>query len=84
MLEKISRNKASFLPRRVRVYTATLGYPNQQPAVPPKKDVARKTRWIGFYYLTPCLLPAVAVLGSCEPKKPDPSRSSTACYGNPT
>jgi hypothetical protein len=26
----------------------TLGYPGHQPPVPPKKDVARKTRWIGF------------------------------------
>jgi nitroreductase len=26
----------------------TLGYPDHQPPMPPKKDVARKTRWIGF------------------------------------
>ncbi len=25
-----------------------LGYPDHQPSVPPKKDVAAKTRWIGF------------------------------------
>ena len=26
----------------------TLGYPGHQPPVPPKKDVALKTRWLGF------------------------------------
>ncbi len=26
----------------------TLGYPDHQPPMPPKKDVARKTRWLGF------------------------------------
>jgi hypothetical protein len=26
----------------------TLGYPDHQPPVPPKKDVTRKTRWLGF------------------------------------
>jgi nitroreductase len=26
----------------------TVGYPDHQPPMPPKKDVARKTRWIGF------------------------------------
>ncbi len=48
MLGKISCNGAGFLPRRVRVYTATLGYPDHQPPVPPKKEVARKTRQTSF------------------------------------
>ena len=33
---------------RELVAIITLGYPDHQPPVPPKKDVASKTRWIGF------------------------------------
>jgi nitroreductase len=33
---------------RELVAIVTLGYPDHQPPVPPKKDVAAKTRWIGF------------------------------------
>jgi nitroreductase len=33
---------------RELIAIVTLGYPDHQPPVPPKKDVARKTRWIGF------------------------------------
>jgi nitroreductase len=30
------------------VAIVTLGHPDHQPAMPPKKNVAQKTRWIGF------------------------------------
>jgi nitroreductase len=33
---------------RELVAIVTLGYPDHQPPMPPKKDVAQKTRWIGF------------------------------------
>jgi len=33
---------------RELVALVTLGYPDHQPPMPPKKDVAQKTRWIGF------------------------------------
>jgi len=33
---------------RELVAIITLGHPDHQPPVPPKKDVASKTRWIGF------------------------------------
>jgi nitroreductase len=33
---------------RELVAIVTLGYPDHQPAMPPKKDIAQKTRWIGF------------------------------------
>jgi nitroreductase len=33
---------------RELVAIITLGYPDHQPAMPPKKDIAQKTRWIGF------------------------------------
>jgi nitroreductase len=33
---------------RELVAIVTLGYPDHQPPVPPKKDVVAKTRWIGF------------------------------------
>lgn len=42
---------AAFLgipPDRELVAIVTLGYPDHQPAMPPKKDVAQKTRWLGF------------------------------------
>jgi hypothetical protein len=42
---------AAFLevpPDRELVAIITLGYPDHQPAMPPKKDIAQKTRWIGF------------------------------------
>jgi nitroreductase len=42
---------ATFLgvpPDRELVAIVTLGYPDHQPPMPPKKDVARKTIWIGF------------------------------------
>ena len=42
---------AAFLgipPDRELVAIVTLGYPDHQPAMPPKKEVARKTRWLGF------------------------------------
>ena len=42
---------AAFLgvpPDRELVAIVTLGYPDHQPPMPPKKDVALKTRWLGF------------------------------------
>lgn len=42
---------AAFLgvpPDRELVAIVTLGYPDHQPPMPPKKDVAKKTRWLGF------------------------------------
>ncbi|RPJ11179.1 MAG: NAD(P)H-flavin oxidoreductase, partial [Deltaproteobacteria bacterium] len=33
---------------RELVAIVTLGYPDHQPPMPPKKDVAQKTRWLGF------------------------------------
>ncbi len=33
---------------RELVAIVTLGYPDHQPPMPPKKDVVQKTRWIGF------------------------------------
>jgi len=42
---------ATFLgvpPDRELVAIVTLGYPDHQPPMPPKKDVAKKTRWLGF------------------------------------
>lgn len=42
---------ANFLgvpPDRELVAIVTLGYPDHQPPMPPKKDVAKKTRWLGF------------------------------------
>ncbi len=42
---------ATFLgvpPDRELVAIITLGYPDHQPPMPPKKDVAKKTRWLGF------------------------------------
>jgi nitroreductase len=42
---------ASFLgiPKdRELVAIVALGYPDHQPPMPPKKDVAQKTRWLGF------------------------------------
>lgn len=42
---------AAFLgipPDRELVAIVTLGYPDHQPPMPPKKEVARKTRWLGF------------------------------------
>ncbi|HSO63132.1 MAG TPA: nitroreductase family protein [Desulfobacterales bacterium] len=33
---------------RELVAIVTLGYPDHQPAMPPKKDIAQKTRWLGF------------------------------------
>jgi nitroreductase len=42
---------AAFLgvpPDRELVAMVPLGYPDHQPPMPPKKDVAQKTRWIGF------------------------------------
>ena len=42
---------ATFLgvpPDRELVAIVTLGYPGHQPPMPPKKDVAKKTRWLGF------------------------------------
>jgi nitroreductase len=42
---------AAFLeipPDRELVAIVTLGYPDHQPPMPPKQDVAQKTRWIGF------------------------------------
>jgi nitroreductase len=42
---------ASFLgipPDRELVAIVTLGYPDHQPPMPPKKNVAQKTRWLGF------------------------------------
>lgn len=42
---------AAFLgipPDRELVAIVTLGYPDHQPAMPPKKEVAQKTRWLGF------------------------------------
>ena len=33
---------------RELVAIVTLGYPDHQPPMPPKKDIAQKTRWIGF------------------------------------
>jgi nitroreductase len=33
---------------RELVALVTLGYPDHQPPRPPKKDVAKKTRWLGF------------------------------------
>jgi len=33
---------------RELVAIVSLGHPDHQPPMPPKKDVARKTRWIGF------------------------------------
>jgi nitroreductase len=33
---------------RELVAIITLGYPDHQPPMPPKKDIAQKTRWIGF------------------------------------
>ena len=42
---------AAFLtipPDRELVAIVTLGYPDHQPLMPPKKDVVQKIRWIGF------------------------------------
>jgi nitroreductase len=42
---------AAFLeipPDRELVAIVTLGYPDHEPPMPPKKDVVQKTRWIGF------------------------------------
>jgi nitroreductase len=42
---------AAFLgipPDRELVAIVTLGYPDHQPPMPPKKDLAKKTRWLGF------------------------------------
>jgi nitroreductase len=33
---------------RELVAIVTLGYPDHQTPMPPKKDIAQKTRWIGF------------------------------------
>jgi len=33
---------------RELVAIVALGYPDHQPPMPPKKDVAQKTRWLGF------------------------------------
>jgi nitroreductase len=33
---------------RELVAIVTLGYPDHTPPMPPKKDIAQKTRWIGF------------------------------------
>jgi nitroreductase len=33
---------------RELVAIVTLGYPDHQPPMPPKKDIAQKTRWLGF------------------------------------
>ena len=35
-------------PDRELMAIVTLGYPDHQPPMPPKKDVVQKTRWIGF------------------------------------
>lgn len=42
---------AAFLgvpPDRELVAIVTLGYPDHRPPMPPKKNVAQKTRWLGF------------------------------------
>jgi nitroreductase len=42
---------AAFLgvpPDRELVAIVTLGYPDHQPSIPLKRDVALKTRWLGF------------------------------------
>jgi hypothetical protein len=42
---------ATFLgvpPDRELVAIVTLGYPEHQPPMPRKKNVAKKTRWLGF------------------------------------
>jgi hypothetical protein len=33
---------------RELVAIVSLGYPDHQPPVPPKKDVTTKVRWVGF------------------------------------
>jgi hypothetical protein len=33
---------------RELVAIVSLGYPDHQPPMPPKKDVATKVRWVGF------------------------------------
>jgi nitroreductase len=33
---------------RELVAIVSLGYPDHQPPMPPKKDVSGKTRWVGF------------------------------------
>jgi nitroreductase len=42
---------AAFLgvpPDRELVAIVPLGYPDHQPSIPPKKEIAQKTKWIGF------------------------------------